>query len=208
MTESNGAAESGQAYAGLDTLGRLSVKINDTLARDDQGELGVNWSAMPESPAPQSSVPAGTIAFYAKSTPPEGWLVCNGAALGKTAYADLYDAIDTQFGGNTTQFNLPDMRGYFPRGWDQGAGVDSGRTFGSQQSDAIRNIAGWLTNVYASWPTANGCFYLNTGWGSYYYAATQGSPNTGNYNFDASRTVPTAAENRPKNIALLPIIKY
>lgn len=78
-------------------------------------------------------VPAGTIIAYADSTPPDGWLECNGQAVSRTTYADLFAAIGTTFGAgdSLTTFNLPDLRGEFIRGWDNGRGVDVGRSLGS-----------------------------------------------------------------------------
>lgn len=78
----------------------------------------------------------GFVAYYCKSTPPNGWLVCDGSAVSRTTYSDLYSVIGTTFGkgdGSTT-FNLPDLRGEFIRGWSNNrAGIDMGRTFGSAQ---------------------------------------------------------------------------
>ena len=57
-----------------------------------------------------------------------GWLKANGAAVSRTAYGDLFAKIGTVFGSRdgSTTFNLPDLRGEFIRGWDNGRGVDSG----------------------------------------------------------------------------------
>lgn len=80
--------------------------------------------------------PAGEVAAFARNTAPDGWLVCNGQAVSRTTYARLFAAIGTTFGaGNgSSTFNIPDLRGEFIRGWDSGRGVDTGRSFGSQQS--------------------------------------------------------------------------
>lgn len=68
------------------------------------------------------------VSFFARNTPPAGWLAANGAAVSRATYADLFAAIGTTFGaGNgTSTFNLPDLRGEFLRGWDNGRGVDTG----------------------------------------------------------------------------------
>tara|TARA_Y100000310_G_C20571666_1_gene758362 strand:- start:157 stop:684 length:528 start_codon:yes stop_codon:yes gene_type:complete len=61
--------------------------------------------------------PAGMLAPFAMSTAPRGWMVCNGASVSRTTYADLFTAIGTTWGsvdGNT--FNIPDLRGAFLRG--------------------------------------------------------------------------------------------
>lgn len=79
--------------------------------------------------------PAGEISGFARSTPPNGWLVCDGSTISRTTYARLFEAIGTTFGaGNgSTTFRLPDLRGEFIRGWDAGRGVDAGRSFASWQ---------------------------------------------------------------------------
>lgn len=79
----------------------------------------------------------GQVAYFAMTTPPNGWLKANGAALSRSTYAALFAAIGTTFGNGdgSTTFNLPDLRGQFLRAWDDGKDIDSGRDFGSSQSD-------------------------------------------------------------------------
>ena len=57
--------------------------------------------------------PPGTVAAFAGSTAPAGWLLCDGSAVSRTAYADLFAVIGTTYGaGNgSTTFALPDLRG-------------------------------------------------------------------------------------------------
>lgn len=61
---------------------------------------------------------AGQITQYAGSTPPAGWLFCDGAAYSRTKYAELFKAIGTTYGAGdgSTTFNVPDLRGRFPYG--------------------------------------------------------------------------------------------
>jgi phage-related tail fiber protein len=83
----------------------------------------------------------GDIKMCAYTSNPNGWLWCDGSAVSRVDYSDLFAAIGTTFGvgdGSTT-FNLPDLRGEFVRGWDGGRGVDAGRVFGSAQSS--QNLA-------------------------------------------------------------------
>jgi microcystin-dependent protein len=106
----------------------------------------VRWNVFPiEQQLPQalliSPEPAGEVASFAMNTCPTGWLKADGSAVNRTANSRLFDAIGTTFGvgdGSTT-FNLPDMRGEFVRGFDDGRGVDSGRVFGSSQDDLIES---------------------------------------------------------------------
>lgn len=158
---------------------------------------------------------AGMVAMFAMSSAPSGWLKANGAAVSRTTYSALFTAIGTTFGAGdgSTTFNLPDMRGYFPRAWDDGAGRDSGRVFGSTQTDAIRNIVGYLSRVGNQPASPYGASFS----GALYAAAKANcgggggggtANNCGDLGFDASRSVPTAGENRPINLALLACIKY
>ena len=169
-----------------------------------------------ENSAAQSA-PSGMIAYFARNAAPAGWLKANGAAVSRTTYAALFAAIGTTFGtgdGSTT-FNLPDLRGEFLRGWDDGRGVDAGRAFGERQGDAIRNIVGQF--VSDDFNSSARLFADNTGvfrsgerQGEHYDALSDITGKAGGKHaitFDASRSVPTANENRPRNIALLACIK-
>lgn len=78
----------------------------------------------------------GMVAHFAMSSPPDGWLKRNGAAVSRTTYAALFAKIGTVWGAGdgSTTFNLPDARGYFDRGWDDSRGLDTGRVFASNQA--------------------------------------------------------------------------
>ena len=106
------------------------IRFNTTLTQFE----GYNGSAWGEI---ANGVPAGSVFSFATSTVPSGYLECNGAAVSRSTYASLFSSISTTWGvgdGSST-FNLPDLRGQFVRGWDNSAGVDSGRSFASSQSD-------------------------------------------------------------------------
>ncbi|MGX2947339.1 phage tail protein [Frederiksenia canicola] len=147
----------------------------------------------------------GQVAFFASSTPPSGWLKANGAAVSRTTYAVLFARIGTRFGAGdgSTTFNLPDLRGEFVRGWDDGRNIDAGRALGSHQGDAIRNITASVMGMHLG--NINGALSRGDRSGVYHDG---GTGHKGYLNFDASRVVPTASENRPRNIALLACIKY
>jgi phage-related tail fiber protein len=154
-------------------------------------------------------LPSGAVSFFATTTPPTGWLKANGAAISRTTYAALFNAIGITFGAGdgSTTFNLPDLRGQFLRAFDDGRGVDAGRGFGSTQGDAIRNITGALNaglNYTATNPS--GAFTV-ANVGNFGASGDFQAPQY-SFNFDASRVVPTANENRPTNAALLACIKF
>lgn len=90
----------------------------------------------------------GMVCYFAQSTPPAGYLKRNGAAVSRTAYARLFAKIGTAYGegdGSTT-FNLPDGRGVFDRGLDDGRGFDPGRVLGSYQDSANLSHTHGLTD--------------------------------------------------------------
>lgn len=71
------------------------------------------------------SFPIASMIQYAGSAAPDGWLFCDGSAVSRDTYADLFAVIGTTYGaGNgTTTFNLPDMRGRNVIGTGQGNGL-------------------------------------------------------------------------------------
>lgn len=115
--------------------------------------------------------------------------------------------------GTTT---LPDYRGEFLRGWDNGRGVDPGRGLETSQSDAIRNITGsYASTAYRvsqlkkgdAGVSMNGAFHWITGGGRGHSGwSGSGSAQSG-IGFDASRQVPTADENRPRNVAVMYLMR-
>ena len=130
-------------------------------------------------PYPLTAVPSGCLAF-------------NGQAFNKTTYPELAKKYPSGI--------LPDLRGEFIRGWDNGRGVDSGRELLSEQGDAIRNISGWVDGQvgFGSVGTS-GIFTL----GNYVDSPVSSTGYKGYHRltFDASKLVPTADENRPRNVA-------
>ncbi|MFP0167834.1 tail fiber protein, partial [Escherichia sp. WS1088] len=79
-----------------------------------------------------SALPVGVPVPWPSATPPTGWLKCNGAAFSSEKYPNLAKVYPT--------LKLPDLRGEFIRGWDDGRGVDAGRV--------ILSIQGWLTGSH------------------------------------------------------------
>lgn len=139
-----------------------------------------------------STIPAGAVVYVAQNTAPTGFLKANGAAVSRTTYAALFAAIGTTFGaGNgTTTFTLPDLRGEFLRGWDDGRGVDSGRAFGSAQADDFKS------HVHMQ----------NAGVKRIGGGTVAGGSAIGLGDVDTNATGGT--ETRPRNIALLACIKF
>ena len=156
--------------------------------------------------------PAGAVQPFAMSTPPTGWLKCNGQAVSRTTYAALFSAIGTTYGtgdGSTT-FNVPDLRGEFIRGWDDSRGIDSGRTLGSSQADAIEAHTHDV-DIEAS-KIADSATELTSGQTGLQFSTYDPEANAVGYLWSDSATGATdstgGTETRPRNIALNYCIKY
>jgi microcystin-dependent protein len=169
------------------------------------GTTGIN------TPAINAGNIVGEVCFFGMSTAPAGFLKANGAAVSRTTYADLFAAIGTTYGtgdGSTT-FNLPDMRGEFPRGWDDGRGVDSGRAIGAAQLDQMQRITGGFTALTFFSGSPSGALtsavsaanVLGTGSTANRSLSSADSP-------DARVSSTTAGETRSRNVALLACIKF
>lgn len=93
-------------------------------------------------------VPPGIILPYAAETAPKGFLNCDGSAISRTIYADLFAIIGETHGqgDNSTTFNIPDYQGRFLRGWDNSTGRDpdaAGRTAmgtGGETGDNVGSV--------------------------------------------------------------------
>lgn len=136
------------------------------------------------------------------------WLKDNagsGAAVSRTTYAALFAAIGTTFGaGNgSTTFNLPDLRGEFLRGWDDGRGADTGRVFGSSQGAYVPPIPrdGWGTSGGAPGTITAGRMIVGSGNNEIAEVLESLRASGGD------RTI-EAGDNRPRNVALLACIKF
>ncbi|WP_343120015.1 phage tail protein [Escherichia coli] len=145
-----------------------------------------------------SALPVGVPVPWPSATPPTGWLKCNGAAFSAEEYPELAKGYLTN--------KLPDLRGEFIRGWDDGRGIDTNRSLLSSQGDAIRNIIGALVDVrFNTYPSDSGVFTTSV------IGDASSDSIKGGYakrvTFDASRVVPTANENRPRNIAFNYIVR-
>ncbi|EEU9379351.1 phage tail protein [Escherichia coli] len=139
------AALAGSAPETLDTLKELADalgndpnfattvlnKLAEKLAKDQNGAdipepaLFVKNLGLGEG----SALPVGVPVPWPSATPPTGWLKCNGAAFSSEMYPKLAKAYPTN--------KLPDLRGEFIRGWDDGRGIDAGRALLSFQTGML-----------------------------------------------------------------------
>lgn len=145
--------------------------------------------------------PPGLIGYFASETPPNKyWLICDGRAVSRTAYANLFAKIGTKYGvGNSsTTFNLPDLRNRVA--W----GVNS--NIGKYINAGLPNITGTFNGPESGGLISSGAFYL----------LKRGGIGTGKsdwdnwiYGFDASRSNAIYGRSttvQPPALTLLPCI--
>lgn len=158
----------------------------------------------------------GVIFAYGGATAPPFALKCNGAAVSRTTYASLFAAIGTTWGSGdgSTTFNVPDLRGEFLRGFDDGRGVDAGRGMGTAQSDRMQNhyhgtgdfgnetnddwraiIRGWVG-------TLTGRTVFGESQSNQNGPVTGGSTGT-RYTGTTDQQLVTGTDTRPRNMAVL-----
>ncbi|EPD7622406.1 phage tail protein, partial [Escherichia coli] len=103
-----------------------------------------------------SALPVGIPVPWPSATPPTGWLKCNGAAFSAEEYPELAKAYPTN--------KLPDLRGEFIRGWDDGRGIDTGRSILSIQGYATEDHAHGLPSRSTIVTDATINFYFDESW--------------------------------------------
>lgn len=209
------------AASSYDTLIEL---MNEIQSNDSELSTLLNFMTSSES----RFVPIGSMLMWPSYTPPTGFLLLNGGVVNRADFPNLWSFVSSepdllassdvsrvgiQFGpgdGSTT-FSLGNSAGLTPKGYN------TGRTIGDYEGDAIRNIVasstGSIFNSFlngASNSNLSGAFNMfnniinasainNTG---------SGEDRSFDLDFDASRVVPTASENRVKNFATNIAIKY
>lgn len=153
-------------------------------------------------------VTSGTVLPFATTNPPTGWLECDGRALSRTTYTNLFINIGTSFGTtHATNFFIPDLRGTFVRGWDHGRGYDPDRlsrtfqTTGGNTGDKVGSIQG---DTYTS---HNHLIYHNEGDRSGDVWKTEGTGNEAPIT-DTTDYYSGSTESRPKNTYLVYYIRY
>lgn len=144
----------------------------------------------------------GLIYICPFETIPSNHLECDGQIYNKADYPKLAEKLGNMYGGDANTFAVPDYRAEFVRGWDHGKGVDAGRGLGSTQGDAIRNITGRFTGGFSDSIVTGAFEIVGTSSGQDGSSSSQKV-----YEFNASKVVPTADENRPRNTAAIYVIK-
>lgn len=156
--------------------------------------------------------PVGCVQAFAGSTTPQGWLLCDGSAVSRTDYADLYAVIGTTYGdgdGSTT-FNVPNLIDKF---------VEGSAIVGTVRNAGLPNITGELItratsyNVSSIISTANGAFSLDGNDSGQQDPVTQSSGQVDRkkvkFNASASSSIyGNSATVQPPAVTMRYVIKY
>ncbi|RBY38483.1 phage tail protein [Escherichia coli] len=158
-----------------------------------------------------SALPVGVPVPWPSATPPTGWLKCNGAAFSAEEYPELAKAYPTN--------KLPDLRGEFIRGWDDGRGIDTGRSILSIQGYATEDHAHGLPSRSTIVTDATINFYFDESWvNSGTDIIKRGNTNDAGlpapdygtfktYKQSVAGLGAAASETRPRNIAFNYIVR-
>jgi len=194
----------------------------------------VNNAVTRDKVTPGGFNPVGTVIWYAGSSAPAGYLKCNGDAIANGSGTTQSITADFSALYAVVGANLPDLRGEFVRGWDDGKGTDSGRAIRSTQSDQNKQHNHSGSSASSSSTTATTSITGTFGNDPHNYTPTgvfSGSSQTFNEDqdqgnngqvitLDASHNHTTTTttslsianeggnETRPRNVALLACIKY
>ena len=153
------------------------------------------------------SIPTGALMFFHATTPPEGWLLCNGQGVSRTTYANLFAVIGTKYGAGdgSTTFNLPNLHHRFLEGTTTTSEV------GQSVSAGLPNISGefgyYRADANSVYRYASGAFSTrDSGKGYTGQSAVSGFAWTFSAS-DSSGTYGNSLSVQPPAIRLLPCIK-
>tara|TARA_R100001086_G_scaffold6729_1_gene4091 strand:+ start:1676 stop:2830 length:1155 start_codon:yes stop_codon:yes gene_type:complete len=241
---STGSATTGLFLNDADNTAHISLKAPDTLSSSVTYKLPgtiVNGGFMQTDASGNLSfqivagVPTGSVFCMAVATVPSGYLECNGQTLSRTTYAALFNIIGTQYGAPSgSTFKVPDLRGEFIRGFDNGRGVDNSRSIGTLQGDdnklhnhginfntqshSLTGTVGAISETFEVSGTTTGVFSKGSvggqrtpiesdvsGAGSFNFNGTHSHSVVGNTANSGGDGI--QGESRPRNIAMMYVIK-
>lgn len=194
------------ANPGTNTTQLATTAFTTGAIANVQNALNSAVTALQDAINATRPVPVGAVFYMYASTVPYGYLEANGQAVSRTTYAALWAYLGSPNTGNgSTTFNVPDLRGEFIRGWDHGRGIDTNREIASvqysQNQEHNHGMPGddqlTFANGYGGWSATNR--------GSFPYDARSSYGGGGAI---WNTTTEGGNESRPRNVALMPVIKW
>jgi phage-related tail fiber protein len=203
---------SGQLTGALQEANNLADLEDKAKARENLGVYSMDEA--------DQLAPVGMIAYFARASAPAGWLKANGAEVSRTAYAKLHQVIGNTYGAGDglNTFALPDLRGEFIRGWDDGRGIDPARQLGSPQASqnlahdhaGKTDVSGSHSHSYIDTDTvvSSGSLGSGSSWQINDRESQRTSGSAGSHSHNLTVNSSGGNEARPRNVALLACIKY
>jgi len=189
-----------------DTIYGAASGVPSRLAKGADGEILTLVSGLPSwLPAASSAAVVGSSILWHTATPPAGYFECDGAAVSRTTYADLFAVISDDYGNGdgSTTFNLPDFRGEFLRGWANGSANDPDRATRTNRGDGTTgdNVGTKQSGDF----TNHDHGYVKTG-----SVIVQTGPGTSVASVGSVLATNSAGgnETRPRNVNVMLCIKY
>ena len=202
-TKLDGIAASANNYVHPTTSGNNHIPTSGSsgqiLAYASDGVAA--WSS------PAAGVPTGMIVPHAIATEPTGFIECDGAAVSRTTYSDLFAVIATNYGvgdGSST-FNIPDLRGEFIRGFANGSANDPDRAARLNRGDGTTGdvVGSKQDDIFKSHNHTAPIYLYDSGGGHNKFRSSR----TLNFQTNASTNSTGGNETRPTNVQMMYCIK-
>jgi microcystin-dependent protein len=144
------------------TIAKLGIGTAGQFLKTNTGASAPEWSTETDL------CPVGSIVMYGAAAAPTNWLLCDGSAVNRTTYADLFTAIGTSYGaGNgSSTFNVPNLQSKFPIGYDGGSSYDIAGTGGAATDTPTLSGTNAGTTLTSSQIPAHTHGGVTTGWPS------------------------------------------
>lgn len=197
--------------------GASGVQTVNLVGPNDAGNVSLTAANISTSDGPSieevlgMNTPVGTVIAFAGNSAPDGFIVCNGALIDRTTYADLFAAIGTLYGegdGSTT-FALPDLTNRF---------IQGSSTAGTSKGAGLPNITGATASASGNYGvmvqtgfSGSGAFYGNSQQFAAWLVPGGDRQGLSSLSFDASRSNPIYGNSttvQPPALTMLYCIKY
>ena len=156
------------------TIAKLGIGTAGQVLKTNTGASAPEWSTETDL------CPVGSIIMYGAAAAPTNWLLCDGSAVNRTTYADLFSAIGTTYGaGNgSSTFNVPNLQGVFPAGYDGGSSYALAATGGATTDTPTLSGTNAGTTLTSSQIPAHTHGGVTTGWPSGSWTGGTGATQT------------------------------
>jgi len=159
---------------GSTTIAKLGIGSAGQFLKTNAGATAPAWSTETDL------CPVGSIIMYGAAAAPTNWLLCDGTAVNRTTYADLFSAIGTTYGsGNgSSTFNVPNLQGVFPIGYDGGSSYALAATGGATTDTPTLSGTNAGTTLTSAQIPAHAHGGVTTGWPSGSWTGGTGATQT------------------------------